>query len=159
MRDVPRGLKHPMAHTYTSLYTHATFSTADRQPLITQEVRARLHAYIAGVSRALKALPLSVGGVSDHVHILVKTPPHLALSDFARVVKANSSKWMNETFTNRFAWQRGFGAFSVSKSNIATVAAYIREQEQHHRVHTFEEEFKALLDRNGVEYELNFLFK
>ncbi|HXI11173.1 MAG TPA: IS200/IS605 family transposase [Thermoanaerobaculia bacterium] len=151
------GVNDAMTHTYTSLYTHVTFSTSRRKPLITDP--ARLHAYLCGITRELRAHTIIVGGVKDHVHMLVETRPTVALSELVGVVKGNSSKWMNETFGRSFAWQRGFGAFSVSKSNLDTVTEYIRDQERHHQVRSFEEEFKALLARNHVEYDPQFLWK
>lgn len=97
--------------------------------------------------------------MSNHVHILTAQPANLHVSDAMKFVKANSSRWMKERFKTSFAWQRGFGAFSVSRSNVDAVAKYIRDQEEHHRKFNFEKEYVSLLEKNGVEYDLEYLWK
>src|SRR5215212_2205167 len=118
-----------MGHTYTSLLSHCIFSTKDRLPLIKPDIRDPLFAYLGGIVRSLHGSALIVGGVADHVHILASFPATLAMSDAMRLVKTNSSKWTNEEYRKLggFAWQTGYGAFSVSRSNVDAVTAYIAD--------------------------------
>jgi len=140
-------------HTYTNLLTHVTFSTKERRRFITDNLRPRLFAYTGGIVCEMGGRLLVVGGVEDHVHLLLLLPPSLALSDAMRTLKTNTSRWVHETFPERasFAWQAGYAAFSVSESNRETVRAYIVNQEQHHRRMTFKEELVALLDKHGID--------
>jgi REP element-mobilizing transposase RayT len=142
-------------HTYTNLLTHVTFSTKERKFFITDDLRPRLFAYMGGIVREVHGTALAVGGTDDHVHLLLVLPPTVALSDTMRVLKTNSSRWVHETFPERaaFAWQDGYGGFSVSESNRETVKAYIANQGAHHRRMTFKEELIALLDRHGIDYD------
>ncbi|HVA46468.1 MAG TPA: IS200/IS605 family transposase [Pirellulales bacterium] len=112
-----------MANTYTNLLYHIVFSTKDRISLIEPSVRPDLHGYLGGIVRELGGTALEIGGVADHVHLLVKLPPKIAISDFMRELKANSSKWMNEQRMKlrKFGWQDGYAAFSVSKSQVPSV--------------------------------------
>lgn len=122
-------------------------------------MKAELFAYIGGLLKEKRARPLVIDGMSDHAHILTALPANLHASDTMKFVKANSSRWMKERFKIPFAWQRGFGAFSVSRSNIDAVAKYIREQEHHHQKFNFEKEYVSLLEKNGVEYDVEYLRK
>jgi REP element-mobilizing transposase RayT len=144
-----------MSHTFTTLHFHIIFSTKDRRPLITTDLRPRLHAYLGGIVRELRGTAAAINGTSDHVHMLVELPAEVALADCMRVVKTNSSRWVHRTSPGRktFAWQTGYAAFTVSTSNLARVADYIRNQEQHHRKVSFQEEFVAFLRRNGVPFD------
>jgi REP element-mobilizing transposase RayT len=144
-----------MSQTLTNLLVHLVFSTKERQPIIPQSHRERLHSYIGGIIRAEGAEPLMIGGTSDHVHAAIKMPATQAVSDLVRVVKANSSKWANDSRMSecRFAWQNGYGAFSVSASQIGKVRAYIGRQVEHHRTTTFKEELLALLTKHGMEHD------
>jgi len=148
-----------MPGTYTNLLYHIVFSTKERQPLITPDVKEELYRYIGGIIRAEGGKLLEIGGIEDHVHIVAKLKPAIAVSDALRLIKANSSKWTNEGKSKmRFAWQEGFGAFSVSESQVEPVAQYIRHQEEHHQVQTYREEFVSLLERHGVEYDPRYLW-
>lgn len=148
-----------MPHTYTRLLVHAIFSTKERRPFITADIKPRLLAYIGGVLNELKAKALATNAVADHVHLLLSLPPTLAVADVLRVVKTNSSKWVHDTWHGReFAWQTGYGAFTVSASNTDQVRHYIAVQEEHHRTVTFQEEFLALLSRHGIEYDERYLW-
>ena len=147
-----------MPHTYTSLLIHAVFATANRRPLLKLDRRERLHAYLGGIARELNAPPIAIGGIDDHVHILVELPATMSVAEMMCIIKGNSSKWLNETFSGRFDWQRGYGAFSVSRHAREKVAAYIRNQESHHRARSFEEEYRLLLERNGISYDERFLW-
>jgi putative transposase len=147
-----------MPNTYTNLVDHIVFSTKNRQPLITEDFKEELYCYIGGIIRAEGGVQIEVGGIADHVHILAKFKPSIAVSDVIRLIKANSSKWANEGKSKQgFAWQEGYSAFSVSESQVVAVRRYIRNQEQHHRRQTFQEELVALLDRHGVEYDVRYL--
>jgi REP element-mobilizing transposase RayT len=150
-----------MAHTFTNLWTHLIFSTKDRLPTIHPEFKADLWAYLGGITRSLDGQALIVGGTGDHAHSLVWLPPTLAVSDCLRVLKANSSRWVHETQSPRsqFAWQTGYGAFSVSQSNVSEVVNYIRCQEEHHKKLTFQEEFLAFLKKNNIAYDPRYIWE
>lgn len=148
-----------MSHTAGNVVLHLIFSTKDRQPLITPEVRNDLFAYLGGIIRELKGTALIVNGTSDHVHMLVRIRPVHAVAQIARLVKANSSKWMHEKWNVRFAWQTGYGAFSVSESNVSVVSRYIAEQEEHHRKHTFQEEYVAFLKKNNISFDERYIWE
>lgn len=139
-----------MSHAFVKNHLHLVFSTKDRQPSISKAAQPELWSYLAGICRNQKMAPIAIHGMSDHAHLLFHLPPTIALAKAVQLLKTNSSKWMNEN-GRRFAWQEGYGAFSVSVSNTATVASYIRNQEQHHRKMTFEEEYRALLKKHGID--------
>jgi len=139
-----------MSHAFVKNHIHLVFSTKDRQPSISKDVQPELWSYLGGICRNQKMAPIAINGMSDHAHILFHLPPTVALSKAVQLLKTNSSKWMND-HGRRFAWQDGYGGFSVSVSNTATVSKYIRNQEQHHRKMTFEEEYRALLKKHGID--------
>ena len=149
-----------MSHTYSNLLSHVIFSTKDRKPIIDDEVKPRLLGYINGIAKENDVKVLSLNAMPDHVHMLWELPPKLSLSDSMRVLKTNSSRWVHETWgpKKEFAWQTGYGAFSVSRSNVRAVANYIEAQEAHHRKRTFQEEFIELLVKHGVDYDSRFVF-
>ena len=143
-----------MSHTYTSLLAHVAFSTKNRLPYIQAEIASRLHHYLGGICRDQKCVALAVGGVEDHVHLLISYPPTIALANLLRDIKANSSKWVHETFPDReFAWQPGYAGFSVSKSGQPAVEHYIETQAEHHKRMTIQEEFTLLIERHGGKVE------
>ncbi|HKD82730.1 MAG TPA: IS200/IS605 family transposase [Candidatus Angelobacter sp.] len=146
-----------MSHTYSQNYQHIVFSTKERCRLIDKSMQPKLWAYMAGIGRNHGFLLLANGGMEDHVHLLVQVPTHLSVAKAISVVKANSSRWMNE-HGMKFAWQEGYGAFSVSASNLGAVQRYIATQEQHHRKLTFEEEFLGLLKKHGIEFDPKYVF-
>ena len=149
-----------MPHTHTNLLTHVVFGTKDRMPLIPVELKHQLHAYMGGIVREIGGKAYIVNGTTDHVHLLISLPPALALSDVVRVLKANSSRWMrSEKQAGKFGWQPGYGAFSVSQSNVKAVAAYIDRQEEHHRKVSFRDEFVEFLKKNELEFDENFLWR
>ncbi|MGO8932394.1 MAG: IS200/IS605 family transposase [Terracidiphilus sp.] len=150
-----------MAHTYTSLLIHVIFSTSSRAPLLTDAIRLDVHAYLGGILRELDAIPIAIGGTADHVHLLTRLPANLALADCLRVVKTNSSRWVKERWPQerKFAWQGGYGAFSVSESRRSAVIRYIRDQAQHHRRISFKEEFLALLKNHHVEFDERYIWQ
>lgn len=144
-----------MSHTYTSILIHVIFSTKDRVPLLDVGIRSKLHAYLHGIARNLEAAPLAVGGVEDHVHLFATIPPKISVSEFAGKLKANSSRWINETYRNRgrFNWQEGYSVFSVSPVKQPTVINYIQTQEEHHRKVTFAEELEWFLKNHGLLHD------
>ena len=149
-----------MAHTYTSLHYHFTFSTAGRRNLIAQEPMPELHAYMGGIVRNLKGTPLAIGGTENHAHLLVGLPPTIVFAQVVAKIKANSAGWVKDAFPTMadFRWQEGYGAFTVSRSQVETVAEYIRNQAEHHKTMTFEEEYIAFLKKHGIPYEENDVF-
>ncbi len=147
-----------MAHTYTSILLHAVFSTKERQPYLTPEVKAELFPYLAASLQRLKARPVMVKGPADHVHLLFSLPPVLSLSEAREKLKANSSKWAHERWGRRFGWQTGYAAFRVSPSKLGSVRNYIARQEEHHRRMTYQEEVLALLQKHGIAYDPRFVF-
>jgi putative transposase len=150
-----------MSHTFTNLLVHAIFSTKNREPHLTETLRPRVFPYMGGIVRELGGTALRINGPDDHVHLLLTLPAMLAIAEVMRVVKTNSSRWIHETFPNSsaFAWQTGYGAFSVSKSNLEAVAAYIDGQEEHHRTVTFQEEFLAFLKRHDIAYDPKYIWE
>ena len=150
-----------MSSTHTNLLFHIVYSTKYRRDLIKPDTQERLYEYVGGIIRDQKGKLIEIGGMPDHVHILVRLSPTIAISDVLRVTKANSSKWFNETFhpAMPFAWQRGFGAFSVSSSHVNKVRSYIRNQTQHHKTMSFREEYLELLQRHGIEFDERYLFE
>ncbi len=150
-----------MAHTFTALLVHAIFSTKDRAPMLTHDLRHRLFPYMGGIVRNLNGAALIINGVEDHVHVLASMPATLTLSDLMKELKGISSGWVNDTMglPGRFGWQTGYAAFSVSKSLAETVRSYIAKQEEHHRRTTFQEEYLLFLHRHNIEYDPRFVFE
>ena len=146
-----------MPSTHTSLHYHLIFSTKQREPLIAKTWRDELHSYLGGIVKGLDGHPEGVGGVADHVHLLVSLKPTACLSDFMRELKKSSSTWAKESKARDFQWQEGYAAFTVSASAIKTVQQYIANQEEHHRVRSFREELVELLDKSGVAYDPRYL--
>jgi putative transposase len=147
-----------MSHTSGNILLHMIFSTRGRRPLITSDFRADLFAYLGGIIREMNGTALIVNGTTDHVHMLVRIRPAQSPPQIVRVVKANSSRWVHEKWNSEFAWQTGYGVFSVSESNVAAVTKYIAEQEEHHREHSFQEEFVAFLKKNNVAYDERYIW-
>ena len=149
-----------MSGTYTNLLYHIVFSTKERRQLIVPSIEEDLRGYLGGIVKGLERKLLEVNGVSDHVHLLAKLPPKLALSDAVRDIKANSSKWLNDEKSKfyKFAWQDGFAAFSVSESQVDRVRGYIHNQKQRHKRLTFKDELLALLDKHRVQFDRRYLW-
>ena len=143
-----------MSHTYAHNPVHVVFSTKDRRKLIPKESHTRLWAYLAGVCNRQKIFVYEIGGMEDHLHMLIQIPLTLSFSDAMQEIKTSSSRWMGR----KFAWQRGFGVFGVSASNLHAVVRYIQRQEAHHRKMTFEQEFIALLEKHRVAYDPRYVF-
>jgi REP element-mobilizing transposase RayT len=144
--------------SYTCLLTHVVFSTKDRRPFLKDAaLRSDLHAYLGGIVRNLKGRAYAIGGVEDHVHLLISLPATIATADALRTIKTNSSSWA-KSHVNGFAWQQKYGAFSVSQSGVPRVVRYIQGQEAHHRKQTFEEELRELLEKHGIDYDPRYLW-
>ena len=143
-----------MSDTFSNLSIHVVFSTKDRIPVMTKNVRKHLFPYLGGIVRGLGGTVIAIGGMPDHAHLVARLPTNMCVADFVRRIKANSSKWMNERAANaKFGWQHGYGAFSISQSVVSSVAQYVRNQERHHRLRSFEDELKMLLTRHGIDFD------
>ncbi|MEZ5034918.1 MAG: IS200/IS605 family transposase [Chitinophagaceae bacterium] len=149
-----------MANTYSQISIHAVFAVKSRQNLITNDWRDMLHGYIAGIINNLDAKSLAVGGWKDHVHIFFGMPVTICVADLIRIVKSNSSKWINEQrfVKGKFQWQSGYGAFSYSRSQRDKVINYIMTQEKHHREVSFKEEYLKMLSDFKLDYDEKYLF-
>jgi len=147
-----------MPHTSGNILLHFIFSTAGRRPLILPEFRDDLFAYVGGIVREMHGTALIINGEPDHVHMLLRLRPVHSAAEIVRVVKANSSRWVRDKHSARFGWQTGYGVFSVSESNVAGVTEYIARQQEHHKKHSFQEEFVAFLKKNHVEYDERYIW-
>ena len=149
-----------MPGTYSQILLHIVFSTKDRAPWITPEISERLYPYIGGIIRAERGVLYDIGGIEDHVHLYLRWRPDGAVSDLMRTVKARSSKWVHDTFPSlgAFAWQEGFGVFTVSKSQEGAVKAYIVGQHEHHKKEDFKSELLRLLRAHGIEFDERYVF-
>ena len=147
-----------MGSTFLSLHYHVVFSTKERRPFIHDSWRTRLHEYLGGTVRGLSGVPEAVGGVADHVHLLIGLRASHCLADFMREMKKASSIWSAENHEPLFGWQDGYGVFTVSQSKAAEVIEYIKNQREHHGDQSFEEEYVSLLKLNGIDYDERFVF-
>lgn len=143
-----------MAHTYASNFIHCIFSTKDRRPLIDTTRTSDLYAYLGGIARSEGFSLVAAGGTANHLHLLFILPASHSLAHSIQKLKGSSSRWMG----SGFSWQEGYGAFSVSPSQVPVVKKYIQNQEQHHRKQDFEQEFIALLRNCGVAYDERYVF-
>ena len=150
-----------MANTYTQIYVHVVFAVDGRQNLIAEEHNDELQKYITGIVSGQNQKLIAINNMPDHLHLLVGLKPDIALSDLVRDIKAGSSKFINDKHwvKGRFSWQEGFGAFSYSRSQLGAVIRYIENQQKHHTRQTFREEYVALLEKFGVEYDPQYIFK
>ena len=150
-----------MANTYSQIYIQIVFAVRGRESLIKPEWKEELYKYIAGIVKNQNQKLIAIGGIADHIHILLGIAPNIALSDLVREIKANSSRFVNEKkfVRGKFHWQEGFGAFSYSRSQIDAVVKYIQNQEIHHTQKSFKEEYKDFLQRFEVEYNEKYLFE
>jgi len=147
-----------MSSTHCALHYHLVFGTKNLDAMIHEEWRQRLHAYLGGTVKAADGIPMAIGGVANHVHLLVGLRPTHQLSELLRDIKRQSSAWVHQEIHERlFQWQDGYGAFTVSTSRIQAIRDYIEGQEEHHRTKTFQEEYLAFLKKNGVEYDSRYL--
>ena len=145
-----------MSHAYAQNTIHVVFSTKDRRKAISKEFQPRMWAYAAGICKNHGIFVHAVGGMDDHMHLLLNIPPPLSLAKAVSAIKSNSSRWAGE-HRQRFAWQQGYAAFSVSASNVPAVVRYIQTQEAHHKNMAFDAEFLALLKKHGVPFDPKFV--
>ena len=150
-----------MANTYSQIYIHLVFAVKYRDAAIDKSWRQRLYEYIIGVINARGHKVYAIGGIYDHIHILVSMSPKQSISELVMEIKRASTLWIKENgfVKTRFAWQEGFGAFSYGQSQISNVVNYINRQEEHHGKHTFLDEYKALLEIFNMEYDERYLFQ
>ena len=149
-----------MPQSLSKVILHIIFSTKNREPWLDSAVRPRMHAYLATICRDLGGEALRVGGVADHVHIVTTLPRTLSQAELIEQIKKISSKWIKtiDTRYRGFLWQRGYGAFSVSPSQLDAVLQYVETQQEHHRTRTFHEEFRDLLRRHGVNFDERYVW-
>jgi len=149
-----------MPHSFTHILIHYIFSTKDRQPFLTDDIRPRIFEYMGGIARKNDIQPQIIGGVEDHVHMLVLLPKTLSIAKAIQLIKGGTSKWIHDEFPKlkHFAWQIGYGAFSVSLSNRENVMHYIKHQKEHHRKKTFREEFIEFLEKHNIEYDERYIW-
>ena len=148
-----------MGASYCNLLYHIVFSTKNREPWLAPSIRPRVHQYLGGAIKDEQGIAMIVNGTADHVHLLAKLRQEKALSKLIGELKANSSGWISRTFESAtgFEWQEGYGAFSVSQSQVAKVYAYIEGQEKHHKATSFLEEYKMLLKAHGMDFDERYL--
>lgn len=147
-----------MPHTYVSGLVHCVFSTKDRRKIIPSESQAALWSFMGGIARKNGFKALIVGGTEDHIHILLSLPATMALAKAMQLLKGASSRWMNETCTKEFAWQEGYGGFTLGVSQKSVTIDYIKRQAEHHRKRSFEEEFLAFLKRHCIDYDPKYVW-
>ncbi len=150
-----------MANTYTQMHIQLVFAVQNRQSLINNDWKDELYRYITGIVHNRQHKVLAINGMPDHLHLLIGLRPAQSLSELVQEIKGGSSRWVNDKklVKGRFEWQEGYGAFSYGKSQVDAVVRYIRQQEEHHRVRTFREEYLAFLELFGVEYDEKYMFK
>ena len=149
-----------MSQSLSKLYAHIVFHTKKNQDLIKQDVEKELYAYLGGILKSTKSVPIAINGIEDHVHILCVMSKNIALADLIEELKKNSSRWI-KTKGNQykdFAWQGGYGGFSVSQSKVDVVKSYIENQKEHHKTVTFKEEYIRFLKEYGIDYNEDFLW-
>lgn len=142
-----------MPQSLSRILIHLVFSTRYRAPVLSAEIQAELHPYLGGILKRTDCLPIQIGGAPDHVHLLFALARTRSMAQVVEGLKANSSRWLKHSGLPGFAWQTGYGAFSVSHSSAGAVARYIREQERHHRGRSYQDELRALLQRHRLEFD------
>ena len=147
-----------MSHTYVVLLVHCVFSTKNRRPLISDETQPRLWSFVGGIARKNGFKTLVVGGTADHLHVLLSLPATVPLAKAVQIIKGASSHWMNDGVKKGFAWQEGYGAFTIGVSQKTGTVGYIQSQAVHHRWRGFQEEFLAFLRKHGVEYDPRYVW-
>jgi REP element-mobilizing transposase RayT len=149
-----------MANTYTQLNTHVVFAVKGRENILPSTMRLELFKYISGILTNIDQFSLAVNGYKDHVHLFFEMSPAKSLSEIVRIVKANSSKWINEKkfIASKFLWQEGYGGFSYSRSQRDNVIKYIMKQEDHHHQKTFREEYLSILKSFEISFDEYYIF-
>lgn len=149
-----------MPNTFSNLLYHIIFSTKERRPFLSSKIQEKLYPYIGGIARQNNFKILKIGGTDNHIHILLSLSPNIPVSKSVQLIKGGSSKWIHNTFNELqiFSWQEGYGAFSVSYSQINIIKNYIENQEEHHQKSNFKNEYKKLLIKNNITFEEKYLF-
>ena len=149
-----------MPQSFGSIHIHLVFSTKGREPWVKPDITSRLFEYIGGTLHSHKCVLLDAGGMPDHLHLLISISREMSASELSRIVKANSSRWIHETYADMayFEWQSGYGAFSVSFSGLNEVKRYIDRQEEHHREMTFQDELRLLLKKHKLEWDERYVW-
>jgi putative transposase len=147
-----------MSHTYVSNLIHCVFSTKERRNLIVPDKQTQLWSYLGGIARKNAFRAVAIGGIANHVHLLLSIPATMPLAKAVQLLKGGSSKWMNDNCAGKFAWQAGYGAFTVGISQQAHTVAYINSQAEHHRKRSFEEEFLGFLQKHGIDYDPKYVW-
>jgi putative transposase len=148
-----------MSQSYVQFYAHIVFHTKNNMKFIDREIEEELYSYLGGILKNIKSIPLRIGGTSDHIHVLCTLPKTMTLADLTEEIKKSSSKWIKtkgDAYRN-FYWQDGYGGFSVGWSQVDSVKAYISRQKEHHGSVSFMDEYRRLLDENGISYEEKYL--
>jgi REP element-mobilizing transposase RayT len=142
-------------HSFNSVLIHCVWCTKRRERALNPDLRDRLWSYLGGIARENKMKAMAIGGTADHVHMLISLPSTLSVAKAVQLLKGNSSKWIHDTFPTMrsFEWQEGYGAFSIGISAIDATVAYVRNQIEHHRTRSFRDEFKAMLQKHGFDYD------
>ena len=149
-----------MADTYAALHYHIVFSTKHREPWIIPDIEQRVWSYLGGIAQDYDMTPLKIGGLEDHIHIVLGLPPLIAVSRAVQMLKGGSSRWMRSSLPGleAFGWQDGYGAFTISQSVLAATIAYVERQRETHLARSFQEEYRALLDRHRIAYDERYLW-
>jgi putative transposase len=149
-----------MANTYTCLHYHLIFSTKVREHWIFPAIEQRLWSYLGGIANENKMTPIKIGGIEDHVHLVVGVHPTVAISQAVKLLKTGSSGWVHETFPDMqsFGWQDGYAAFTVSKSQLPEIVAYVENQREHHKTKTFQEEYLSFLRKHEIDCDERYVF-
>ena len=149
-----------MAHSYTKILIHYVFSTKNREKIMTIELQKRLWAYMGGIAKGNNMKALAIGSIEDNIHLLIPLPVTLSISKAIQLIKGGSSKWVHDTFPdyNKFNWQEGYGAFSVSISQIKNTIAYINRQKEHHLKESFQDEYISVLEEHVIDYDKRYVW-
>lgn len=151
-----------MPQSLSAVYLHLVFSTKARSPFLDdRELRSEVHAYLSGISKKLECPTILTGGVADHVHLLARQSRTISQADWVKELKRASSLWIKERHPGfkEFAWQAGYGVFSVSPSNLEKVTEYIAKQEEHHQVKSFQDEFRAMLKKHRIDWDEKYVWE
>jgi REP element-mobilizing transposase RayT len=149
-----------MPQSFASVTLHLVFSTKNRTPWLTDSIRERVWSYLGGTIRGYDCTPLTIGGIADHIHLLIGLGRAISIADLIQRIKSASTRWIHDSLPDLadFSWQRGYGAFSVSHDRVAAVKQYIDHQEEHHRVRTFQEEYREFLTVHGVSWDERYVW-
>ncbi len=157
---IKKTQENKMPNTNTQIYIHYVFATEIRLRLLSEDRQEELYTYCAGINKELKCFLQCIGGMEDHIHILVGLHPTLSVSEYAQKIKARTSRFINDKgwALGKFNWQKGFGAFSVSQSGLETVGNYIKNQKEHHLGQSFSSEYETLLTRYEINFDQQYVF-